>query len=183
TAGPRAGVLARLQPALHYARRGRDASLRSRAGSRKRPDSGRQQPSRTAFRWRFPLRAVAEGGRRYTREAVGSEFLASCTRSFGPHCRGTAKALGRKPPRKRGRLMIETGTVEAFGWPAARLGDALSELAVRAGIGNSAVELPAACPAGSEAGEWLDWAAKHLGCEAEPIESTLRDLERDLACA
>lgn len=79
--------------------------------------------------------------------------------------------------------MSETGRVETFGWPAARLGNALSELAVRAGIGNSGVELPAACSDDSEAGEWLDWAAKHLGCEAEPIESTFRDLERDLACA
>jgi ATP-binding cassette subfamily B protein len=74
-------------------------------------------------------------------------------------------------------------TLHDFAWPAARLGDAVRELAVRAGLANSGAELPGGCSSAEDTGEWLDWAAKHLGCEAEPIESTLRDLERDLGCA
>jgi ATP-binding cassette subfamily B protein len=73
--------------------------------------------------------------------------------------------------------------VEAFAWPAARLADALCELAVRSGIGNGSPEFSRTCSCDSDPGEWLDWAAKHFSCEAEPIQSTLRDLDRDLACA
>ena len=79
--------------------------------------------------------------------------------------------------------MVQSDEVEALGWCGARLGDALCELAARAGFGESPVELASGCPGNSDPGEWLDWAAKHFACEAEPIESTLRDLERDLACA
>ena len=78
---------------------------------------------------------------------------------------------------------MHSNMVEAFGWPAERLGDAVRELLSRTGIGNGAAPLlDVACNA-SEPGEWLDWAAKHLDCEAEPIGSTLRDLERNLSCA
>lgn len=68
-------------------------------------------------------------------------------------------------------------------WPRARLADALCELAARAGIGDRAKEFTTPCASDMDPGEWLDWAAKHFACEAEPIESTLRDLERDLARA
>jgi len=74
-------------------------------------------------------------------------------------------------------------TPEAFAWPVARLGDAVRELVVRTGIGNVSMEPVQNFAVAADLGDWLDWAAKHLGCEAEPIESTLRDLEHDLACA
>lgn len=72
---------------------------------------------------------------------------------------------------------------EAFAWPAARLGDALRELVSRTGIGNGAATLVEGGCNTSEPGEWLDWAAAHLECEAEPVEATLRDLEKSLAGA
>lgn len=77
---------------------------------------------------------------------------------------------------------MQSNTVAEFGWPADRLGDAVRELASRTGIANSPAPLLEGGFSGSEPGEWLDWAAKHLDCEAEPIESTLRDLERNLSC-
>lgn len=76
-----------------------------------------------------------------------------------------------------------TNGPEQFTWPAARLGDAVRELVLRTGIGKVTTEPAHDFSAKSDPGEWLDWAAKHLECEAEPIESTLRDLEHDLACS
>ena len=78
---------------------------------------------------------------------------------------------------------MQRDTIEVFGWPAARLGDAVRELISRAKIGNNAAPFMEGGCTAPEPGEWLDWAAKHLGCEAEPLESTLRDLESNLACA
>ena len=72
---------------------------------------------------------------------------------------------------------------EAFAWPATRLGDALRELVSRTGIGNGTATLVEGGCNTSEPGEWLDWAAAHLECEAEPVEATLRDLEKSLAYA
>lgn len=75
--------------------------------------------------------------------------------------------------------------IEAFAWPAARLGDALAALARHCRLTSSMPEGINPTNASSEAsvGEWIESAAKHLGCEADPLESNYRDLESELQTA
>ncbi len=65
-------------------------------------------------------------------------------------------------------------------WPVDLLGDAVSALARRSGLANGPGEVPNPDQAGFHTGEWIDWAAKQIGCEAEPLETTLRDIDSDL---
>ncbi|HJS85229.1 MAG TPA: ATP-binding cassette domain-containing protein [Acetobacteraceae bacterium] len=70
-------------------------------------------------------------------------------------------------------------------WPPDRLGQALEALALRSGL-RDAPRRGAAMPAApsietpAQAGNWLEWAAGHLGVEAEPVEFPLPELERSL---
>jgi len=75
--------------------------------------------------------------------------------------------------------------MEALGWPASRLGDGIAALARRAGIAAGAAELVNSIDfaAHGGAGAWIERAAKQLGCEAEAVETTLRDLESELSSA
>ncbi len=67
-----------------------------------------------------------------------------------------------------------------FGWPLNRLPEALDELfRFHAGRRGSC----AAPRSADEVGEWLRQAAKQAGCEAEPLETTLGELETELAAA
>jgi ATP-binding cassette, subfamily B, bacterial len=77
-------------------------------------------------------------------------------------------------------------THKELSWPAARLGEALSALAHRAGLGTQPADLPN--PVVSQNEElstqelsiWVDWAAKRLGCEAQVAEMSFGDLAREL---
>ncbi|MBV9758978.1 MAG: ATP-binding cassette domain-containing protein [Acidobacteriaceae bacterium] len=73
----------------------------------------------------------------------------------------------------------------ALAWPAARLGDALTALARSSGIANAATEADFASFSARSAdpAEWIESAAKRLGCEAEPVETNYRDLETVLPSA
>jgi ATP-binding cassette subfamily B protein len=66
-------------------------------------------------------------------------------------------------------------TVHAFGWPAARLGEALGALADRArlgGPGGTAAAAPPRPPEGApDLGPWIEAAAGWRGIEAEPVEA------------
>jgi ATP-binding cassette, subfamily B, bacterial len=73
--------------------------------------------------------------------------------------------------------------VKRLAWPATRVGDALSSLARKCGLTTAPDLLPAALSDGHNLSEWIESAAQHLGCEAEPIQSNYRDLESDLANA
>jgi len=72
--------------------------------------------------------------------------------------------------------------IEAFTWPASRLGDAMAVLISKAGIGTRTSEAlrPGDISSRSSAGAWIEWAAKRLGWEAEPVETTFRNLETEL---
>ncbi len=75
--------------------------------------------------------------------------------------------------------------LEALAWPTSRLGDAMAALISRAGTAPRTSEAvnPDDFSRIWSAGVWIEWAAKRFGCEAEPIETTLRDLETELASA
>jgi ATP-binding cassette, subfamily B, bacterial len=80
-------------------------------------------------------------------------------------------------------------------WPTSKLGDALSALARHADIGTPHAQLanpvqleqsgnsPDAVANWDAVAKWIDWAASRLGCEAEPVEMTFGDLERELTSA
>jgi ATP-binding cassette, subfamily B, bacterial len=73
---------------------------------------------------------------------------------------------------------------EAFAWPASRLGEAMDALARCCGLSSRAAEaLHARVSPATDLGPWIESAAKHLGCDADPIEANYRDLESDLASA
>ncbi|MBV8809948.1 MAG: ABC transporter ATP-binding protein [Acidobacteriaceae bacterium] len=65
-------------------------------------------------------------------------------------------------------------------WPLDRLGEALSALAHRSKLANCAAEIANPDHRAFDPGEWIDWAAKQLGCEAEPLQTTLGDIDSDL---
>lgn len=64
-------------------------------------------------------------------------------------------------------------------WESARLPQALSQLAVAAGLTNASVELMPF--ADSDDGAWMEWAAKRLDCEAQPLDINLCELKNGLA--
>ena len=69
-------------------------------------------------------------------------------------------------------------------WPAARLGELLTEVAARAGFGRGKVENP---PASFDAGEleqvelWIETASDWLGVETEPTQAAYHDVESFVA--
>jgi ATP-binding cassette, subfamily B, bacterial len=74
--------------------------------------------------------------------------------------------------------------IEAFAWPPARLGEAMDALARRCGLASRPAEaLLARVSPPIDPGPWIESAAKHLGCDADPIEANYRDLEAELAGA
>ncbi len=75
--------------------------------------------------------------------------------------------------------------LESIAWPVADLGNAMMALARRTGVlpRTAAAAVSNAFLRGADLGGWLEWEAKRLGFEAEPLESTLRDLDSDLASA
>lgn len=76
-------------------------------------------------------------------------------------------------------------SLPALAWPAPRLADALAALARATGLAPKAQDSPGSAfptPA-AEPGAWIASAAKRLGCEAEPLETSYRDLESALPAA
>jgi len=76
--------------------------------------------------------------------------------------------------------------IEALTWPASRLGDAITALALRAGISSNGETARNPADASElrsheRAAAWIEWVAERLGCEADPVETTLGDLEEALA--
>jgi hypothetical protein len=70
--------------------------------------------------------------------------------------------------------------LELLAWPSARLAGALTALAHRSNLSKACLDC---INSQTSIAEWIESAAKHLGCEAEPIESNYRDLECDLAAS
>ncbi len=75
--------------------------------------------------------------------------------------------------------------IEALGWPASRLGEATAALLLRAGLcaGISDTLNPKSFPPAGDAAHCIEWHAKFLDCEAEQLQTTLGDLEPELANA
>lgn len=73
--------------------------------------------------------------------------------------------------------------VAAFAWPAARVAEAMDALARRSGLCSRSAEALRAAPPRIDPGPWIESAAKHLGCDADPIEANYRDLEVELSAA
>ncbi len=69
------------------------------------------------------------------------------------------------------------------GWPFDRLGEAVTALAQKSNLATGAAEIPNPDHDALDPGEWIDWAAKQLGCEAEPLQTTLGDIDSDLVGA
>lgn len=74
----------------------------------------------------------------------------------------------------------DPGMLEAirpFLWPSARVGEAIEELSRRTGlrpkVGSDSVKVPAAIAAGNarNLSDWFDWAAEHLGIEANQVQT------------
>lgn len=70
------------------------------------------------------------------------------------------------------------GGLDRYCWPLARLGEALEELASRAGLSPRAgndLAPPAIVMSGNshERDRWIEWAGTRLGIEAEPVEVSL----------
>jgi ATP-binding cassette, subfamily B, bacterial len=80
---------------------------------------------------------------------------------------------------------VDVQKLEAFGWPASRVGEAVAALVRRSGLqpaSTAAVGAKTLTP-GVDIGAWVEWKAKLLGCEAEAIEAALANLEKELAVA
>ncbi len=77
---------------------------------------------------------------------------------------------------------MEQRIPETAAWPFSRLGDAMLALAQKAGLSPDAAKgtNPNESSERLSAAAWIEWHAKLLGCEAEPIESSLATLEDDL---
>ena len=69
-------------------------------------------------------------------------------------------------------------------WPAAQLGDALSALTRRAGLGNEDTELAnPSDPRHEDLSRWVEWAAQRLGCDAQIAQMPFGDLAEELPAA
>lgn len=66
--------------------------------------------------------------------------------------------------------------LDTLWWPAARLGEALELLAVRAGLSSGAARTLGAPPPGSETARWLPWAAAQLGIEVQAVDASVPEL-------
>src|SRR5688572_28346851 len=86
--------------------------------------------------------------------------------------------------RRRGRHSSSGAPAMILGpweasWPAARLGELLTEIAARSGFGRGKVENP---PASFDAGEleqvelWVEAASDWLGVETEPTQAVYTDV-------
>jgi hypothetical protein len=75
--------------------------------------------------------------------------------------------------------------LEALGWPASQAGDCLSALARKARLtqGPAEVRNPSEIVSGAGVQRWIEYTAKHLDLEAEPIEIAFRDLEQELSAS
>jgi ATP-binding cassette subfamily B protein len=73
--------------------------------------------------------------------------------------------------------------LEACGWRDSQIGDAMSALARKAGLAARNAALVNPKDAGGDAGAWIEWAAAQLGCEAEAMTTTFRELEAELTSA
>jgi ATP-binding cassette subfamily B protein len=82
-------------------------------------------------------------------------------------------------------MITAASDLEALAWPSARIGEAMAALARRCGLakGRPDTSNPERMSSEASTAEWIESAAKHLACEAEPIESNYRDLESDLAAS
>lgn len=79
---------------------------------------------------------------------------------------------------------MRIGEVEAIGWPANRLPDALRALCEKAGLKVvQAATQPSAQWPSRDVGASIEWYAKSLGCEAETLHTNLRDLDEKLSSA
>jgi ATP-binding cassette subfamily B protein len=74
---------------------------------------------------------------------------------------------------------------QSIGWPASRLGEAITALARKVRLGNVRHEV--ANPPGSQNADelrnWIEWAANRLGCEATPLPIPFREMRSELAVA
>lgn len=66
-------------------------------------------------------------------------------------------------------------------WTSVELPRALIELLRAADLIKDAAELSSSLISDEPA--WIEWAARHFGCEAEPLHTSLRDLEQELVGA
>ncbi len=78
---------------------------------------------------------------------------------------------------------MDLAALESLAWPAAQLGDAMAALARKAGLAPSPSEPLNPKDPNPNFPAWMESAAKHLGCEAEPLETNLRDLDGELPSA
>jgi ATP-binding cassette subfamily B protein len=69
-----------------------------------------------------------------------------------------------------------------FLWPFARIGEGIEELSRRAGLrpslGSDSLKVPAAIAAGDarNLADWFDWAAEHLGIEANLVQTPVSEM-------
>lgn len=80
--------------------------------------------------------------------------------------------------------MASVEEVEALAWPAEHLGEAMHALARRCDLSPQHAEAAhAAFPESADPGPWIECMARHLGCDADLIEASYRDLEGELGVA
>jgi ATP-binding cassette subfamily B protein len=77
-------------------------------------------------------------------------------------------------------VMMEA--MRPFLWPFARIGEGIEELSRRAGlrpnVGSDSLRVPAAIAAGNlrNLSDWFDWAAEHLGIEANLVQTPVPEM-------
>lgn len=74
-----------------------------------------------------------------------------------------------------------TTDLEVLAWPAVRLADAIVALAHKCKF--STARLDDSAVPGANIEDWIESAAKHIACEAEPVETNYRDLESELTAS
>ncbi len=75
------------------------------------------------------------------------------------------------------------GAIEQYMWPASRLPDLFSSLLESTGLSSAAPATSESRGDVADAAEWIAWAAKSSGCEVERLETTLADIEAEIAFA
>src|SRR5262245_54903411 len=76
-----------------------------------------------------------------------------------------------------------TTSVSELGWPATRLGEALTALARHTGLGGRTDHAPLTGPGKESADDWIEASAAWLGLEAEPVETPYPEVGRLVATA
>ncbi len=78
--------------------------------------------------------------------------------------------------------MTSAASIDTCCWPLSGLGEAVAALATKAGLvaGNTSTSGHRSPSTGSNPGSFIEWQAQTLGCEAQVLDTTFRNLQEEL---